>query len=143
MLNKASLVGRLTKDVELRYLGNGTPVANFTLAVNRPFKNRQGENEADFLNIVVWRKQAENCAQYIGKGSLVAVAGRIQSRSYDNAEGQRRYITEIVADEVHFLEPKSKSRNYNQGDSPESDQKDVSLEPGLYPIDEDETDLPF
>lgn len=145
MLNKASLVGRLTKDVELRYLGNGTPVANFTLAINRPFKNRQGENEADFLNIVVWRKQAENCAQYIGKGSLVAISGRIQSRSYDNAEGQRRYITEIVADEVHFLDSKNKSRDtdYNRGGSPGDDQKDVSLDPGLYPIEGDENELPF
>ena len=96
MLNKVSLVGRLTRDVELRYLGNGTPVANFTLAVNRTFKNKSGEREADFINIVVWRKQAENCANYIGKGSLVAVSGRLQSRSYDTAEGQRRYVTEVV-----------------------------------------------
>ena len=146
MLNKVSLVGRLTKDVELRYLGNGTPVGNFTLAVNRTFKNKEGNREADFLNIVVWRKQAENCANYIGKGSLVAVSGRIQSRSYDTAEGQRRYITEIVADEVHFLDSKNKSKNrdYNSDYSYGNDNNsDISLEGDLYPIDEDENELPF
>lgn len=145
MLNKVSLVGRLTKDPELRYLGNGTPVANFTLAVDRIFKNKEGKKETDFLNIVIWRKQAENCANYIGKGSLVAVSGRIQSRSYDTAEGQRRYITEIVADEVHFLESKkSKNRDYNNDYSSGNDgNSDVSLGEDLYPIDGDENELPF
>jgi single-strand DNA-binding protein len=142
MLNKVSLVGRLTKDPELRYLGNGTPVANFTLAINRAFKNRDGEREADFINIVVWRKQAENCANYINKGSLVAVSGRIQSRSYDGSDGQRRYITEVVADEVHFLE--SKNRDNRGGGYPSQDNatKDVDLD-DLYPIDGEEDELPF
>lgn len=145
MLNKVDLVGRLTKDVELRYLGNGTPVANFTLAVNRTFKNRDGEREADFINIVVWRKQGENCANYIGKGSLVAVSGRLQTRSYDTPEGQRRYITEVVADEVHFLESKNQSRNRDDdhfGSTGGYDNNtDVALD--LYEIDGDENDLPF
>lgn len=150
MLNKVSLVGRLTRDPELRYLGNGTPVANFTLAVNRTFKNKNGEREADFINIVVWRKQAENCANYIGKGSLVAISGRIQSRSYENADGQRRYVTEVVADEVHFLDSKnSNSKNSKNGDnqygnysSNNYDTNDVPLD-DLYPIDGDEEELPF
>ncbi len=145
MLNKVSLVGRLTRDVELRYLGNGTPVANFTLAVNRTFKNKSGEREADFINIVVWRKQAENCANYIGKGSLVAVSGRLQSRSYDTAEGQRRYVTEVVADEVHFLDSKNASRNREDQDFSTTDGFDGSDVPlgDLFPIDGDENDLPF
>jgi single-strand DNA-binding protein len=150
MLNKVSLVGRLTKDPELRYLGNGTPVANFTLAINRPFKSKSGEREADFINIVVWRKQAENCANYIGKGSLVAISGRIQSRSYDTPEGQRRYITEVVADEVHFLDSKGSSNrresstgNYSKGNSYDNDSNnDIGLD-DLYPIDGDDNDLPF
>ena len=135
MLNKVSLVGRLTRDVELRYLGNGTPVANFTLAVNRTFKNKSGEREADFINIVVWRKQAENCANYIGKGSLVAVSGRLQSRSYDTAEGQRRYVTEVVADEVHFLDSKNASRNREDQDFSTTDGFDGSDVPlgDLFP----------
>ncbi|WP_213818614.1 single-stranded DNA-binding protein [Garciella nitratireducens] len=145
MLNKVCLVGRLTKDPELRYLANGTPVANFTLAVNRTFKNRNGEREADFINIVVWRKQAENCANYIGKGSLVSIVGRIQTRSYDGADGQRRYVTEVVAEEVQFLDSKNSrnSRNSQQNQtSNDFDTNDVPLD-DLYPIDGDEEDLPF
>ena len=130
MLNKAQLVGRLTKDPELKYLGNGTPVTNFTLAINRTFKNKNGEREADFINVVIWRKQAENVAQYVGKGSQVAVSGRLQSRSYENKEGQRVYITEVVADEVHFLDNKSKKR---EDDLPD----------GLYALDDTGEELPF
>ncbi len=143
MLNKVNLVGRLTKDPELRYLGNGTPVASFTLAVNRPFKNREGNRDADFISIQVWRKQAENCAQYIGKGSLVAIAGRIQTRNYEAADGQRRYVTEVVADEVHFLESRNKSANREYNNNFPSEDSDVSLEDNeLFPI-EDESELPF
>ena len=138
MLNKADLIGRLTKDIELRYLGNGTPVANFTLAVNRAFKNKAGEKEADFINIIVWRKQAENCANYISKGSLVAISGRMQSRSYDTDNG-KRYITEVVANEVHFLDSKNKNSNFDS--KVNSDEED--LPEGLYPVDEDEDELPF
>ena len=104
MLNRAILIGRLTKDPELRYTPNGVAVASFTLAVDRPFTNQQGEREADFIPVVVWRKQAENCANYIGKGSLVAVEGRIQVRTYDAKDGQRRWVTEVVADNVRFLD---------------------------------------
>lgn len=138
MLNKVNLVGRLTKDPELRYLGNGTPVANFTLAVNRTFKNKDGEREADFINIVVWRKQAENCANYISKGSLVAISGRIQSRSYDTAEGQKRYVTEVVAEEVHFMDSKEKS----SGSSSNNKSADTGFD-DLHPIEGDEEELPF
>lgn len=104
MLNKIILIGRLTKDVELRFTQEGKAVANFTLAVDRPFKNQQGEKEADFIRIVTWGKLAENCANHIGKGRLVAVDGRLQIRSYDGNDGQRKYITEVVADEVKFLD---------------------------------------
>lgn len=105
MLNKVVLVGRLTRDPELRYTpGEGIPVVNFGLAVERPFTNRQGEREADFLNIVAWRRQAENCASYLGKGSLIALDGRIQSRSYEDKEGKRRMFVEVVADNVRFLD---------------------------------------
>jgi single-strand DNA-binding protein len=105
MINRCVLVGRLTKDPELRYTPNGVAVATFTLAVNRQFSNQQGEREADFLNIVVWRKAAENVANFLKKGSLAGVDGRIQVRTYEQ-DGKRQYFTEIVADNVQFLEPK-------------------------------------
>lgn len=103
MLNRCVLIGRLTKKPELRYLPAGTATACFTLAVDRPFTNKQGEKETDFVPIVVWRKQAENCAEYLDKGSLVAVDGRLQIRSYEQA-GKRRYVTEVVAEDVRFLD---------------------------------------
>nr|WP_027725624.1 single-stranded DNA-binding protein [Tuberibacillus calidus] len=106
MINRVILVGRLTRDPELRYTPSGVAVANFTIAVNRPFTNQQGEREADFIQIVVWRRQAENVANFVGKGSLVGIDGRLQTRSYDNSEGRRVYVTEVVADNVQFLEPK-------------------------------------
>ncbi len=105
MLNRVILIGRLTRDPELKYIPSGTPVASFTLAVDRSFTNKDGEREADFIPIVVWRKQAENCANYLGKGSLVAVDGRMQVRTYEQ-DGQRRYITEVIADSVRFLDRK-------------------------------------
>lgn len=104
MLNKIIIIGRLTRDVELRFTQTGKAVANFTVAVDRPFKNANGEKEADFIPVVVWGKLAENCSNYIGKGRLVAVDGRLQTRSYDGNDGQRKYITEIVADTVQFLD---------------------------------------
>lgn len=110
MINRVVLVGRLTKDPELRYTPNtGIAVTTFTLAVNRNFTNQQGERDADFVPIVVWRNAAENCANYLRKGSLAGVDGRIQTRSYDTPEGQRRFITEVVADNVRFLDSKPKS----------------------------------
>lgn len=104
MLNRVILIGRLTKDPELRYTGSGTAVATFTLAVDRTYSNQQGERETDFLNIVVWRQLAELCANYLKKGRLAAVEGRIQIRNYENQEGRKVYVTEIVADNVRFLE---------------------------------------
>jgi single-strand DNA-binding protein len=107
MMNRVVLVGRLTKDPELRYTPNGVPVATFTLAVNRTFSNQQGEREADFINCVIWRRPAENVANFLKKGSLAGVDGRIQTRSYEGQDGKRVYVTEVVADSVQFLEPKS------------------------------------
>ncbi|MCQ2010704.1 MAG: single-stranded DNA-binding protein [Sporolactobacillus sp.] len=107
MINRVVLVGRLTKNPELRYTPNGVAVTSFTIAVNRPFSNQQGEREADFIPVVVWRRQAENAANFLQKGSLAGVDGRIQTRSYENNEGRRVYVTEVVADSVQFLEPKS------------------------------------
>lgn len=101
------LVGRMTKDADLRYTSNGTAVASFTVAVNRQFTNQSGEREADFINCVAWRKTAETLANFTKKGSLVGVEGRIQTRSYDNQQGQRVYVTEIVVDNFSMLEPKS------------------------------------
>jgi single-strand DNA-binding protein len=102
-MNKAILVGNLTKDPELMTTTNGIAVCRFTLAVGRRFPNASGERETDFLNIVVWRGQAENCHKYLKKGSKAGVIGTIQTRSYDAQDGTRKYITEIVADEVEFL----------------------------------------
>src|SRR5690625_4886765 len=110
MINRVVLVGRLTRDPDLRYTSSGIAVANFTIAVNRPFSNQQGEREADFINCVIWRKPAENLANYMSKGSLIGVDGRIQSRSYDGQDGKRVYVTEVVADSVQFLESRSSNR---------------------------------
>lgn len=111
MLNRIVLIGRLTKDPELRYTPNGKAVASFTLAVDRPFKNQRGEREADFINIVVWGSQAENSANYLAKGKLAAVDGRLQIRTFDGQDGQRRWVTEVVADNVRFLSPKGSQDN--------------------------------
>ena len=108
-MNRVVLVGRLTKDPELRYTPNGVPVANFTLAVNRTFTNQQGEREADFINCVIWRKPAENVANFLKKGSLAGVDGRIQTRNFEGQDGKRVYITEVQAESVQFLEPKGAS----------------------------------
>ena len=112
-MNKVFLIGRLTRDPELRYTGNNTPVATFSLAVNRPFSNQAGEREADFINIVVWRKQAENVKNYLTQGSQAAIEGRIQVRSYDDQSGQKRYVTEVIADNVEFLGSRSSANNSN------------------------------
>ncbi|MFC0273077.1 single-stranded DNA-binding protein [Metabacillus herbersteinensis] len=121
MLNRVVLVGRLTKDPELRYTPSGVAVATFTLAVNRSFTNNQGEKEADFLNCVVWRRPAENVANFLKKGSLAGVDGRLQSRSYEDQTGKRVYVTEVVAESVQFLEPKGSSgggnNNYNSNNN--------------------------
>ncbi|NLA27346.1 MAG: single-stranded DNA-binding protein [Firmicutes bacterium] len=127
MLNLVVLIGRLTRDPELRHTpGNGTAVATFTLAVDRPFANRQGEREADFINIVTWDKLAENCANYLQKGRLVAVTGRLQIRSYDDREGNRRWITEVVARDVRFLErPRTEETDLFPGDEMTVSEDDI------------------
>jgi single-strand DNA-binding protein len=107
MMNRVVLVGRLTKDPDLRYTPNGVPVATFTLAVNRPFADQSGERQADFINCVVWRKPAENVSNYLKKGSLCGVDGRIQTRNYEGQDGKRVYVTEVQAESVQFLETKS------------------------------------
>lgn len=105
MLNNVVLIGRLTRDPELRYTpGNGVAVATFTLAVERPFTNQQGERDADFINIVTWRKLAENCTTYLQKGGMAAVKGRIQIRSYEDSQGIKRKVAEVVAEDVRFLD---------------------------------------
>src|SRR5579875_3202920 len=104
MLNRVILIGRLTQDPELRYTNSGTAVASFTLAVDRNRTNQNGERETDFINIVVWQKQAETVAQYLHKGRLAAVDGRLQIRSYENREGQRVRVAEVVAESVRFLD---------------------------------------
>ena len=106
-MNKVILIGRLTRDPELRYTSSNIPVATFSLAVDRTFTAQNGERETDFINIVVWRKQAENCKNYINQGSQVAVEGRIQTRNYEDQNGQKRYVTEVVADNVQFLDTKA------------------------------------
>ncbi|GLC90095.1 single-stranded DNA-binding protein [Lysinibacillus piscis] len=107
MINRVVLVGRLTKDPELRYTPNGVASTRFTIAVNRTFSNQQGEREADFISCVAWRKQAENLANFMRKGSLVGVEGRIQTGSYEGQDGKRVYTTDVVADSVQFLEPRN------------------------------------
>lgn len=143
MINRVILVGRLTKDPEYRQTPNGVSVATFTLAVNRPFTNSQGEREADFINVVVFRKQAENVSKYLFKGSLAGVDGRIQSRNYENNEGRRVFVTEVVADSVQFMDSKGSNQQNNQsqqqgqapaGNSPFANDNNANI---------DDDDLPF
>ncbi len=149
-MNSVSLVGRLTKDPELRFTATGKAVATFSLAVNRTFSK---SDEADFFNIVTWQKTAENCANYLAKGQQVAVLGRLQSRSYENKEGKRVFVVEVVANEVEFLERREKSggsssnsQSYQKQDKPKDskndiDTSDVDLDE-FQAIDDDE-DIPF
>lgn len=134
-MNRVSLVGRLTKDPEVRYTANNqTAVAKFTIAVNRKFK-QEGQPDADFIQIVVFGKPAENCGKYISKGRLVSVAGRIQTGSWDDQEGKRHYTTDVIADEVNFLD---RGNDSNKGTG-----SDFNKESGdFYPAGE-EDDLPF
>ncbi|MBQ2698376.1 MAG: single-stranded DNA-binding protein [Firmicutes bacterium] len=109
MLNRVVLIGRLTRDPELRYTQSGVAVVNFTIAVDRPYKSASGERETDFIDIVVWRQLAENCEKYLAKGRLVAVDGRLQIRRYETSDGQKRNAAEVVADDVRFLTPREGS----------------------------------
>ena len=106
MINNVVLVGRLTKDIDLKYTGSGTAVGTFTMAVQRNFTDQSGKRESDLINCVIWRKSAENMANFTRKGSLVGITGRIQTRNYDNQQGQRVYITEVVVENFTLLEPK-------------------------------------
>lgn len=115
MMNRVVLVGRLTKDPEVKYTQNGIAVANFTLACNRPFTSQDGKQEADFIQVQVWRKTAENVGNYLKKGSLAGVDGRIQTRNYENQEGKRVYVTEVIADTVQFLGTRGSQQGQQQG----------------------------
>jgi single-strand DNA-binding protein len=126
MINRVVLVGRLTKDPELKYTQSGIAVTRFTLAVNRTFSSQSGEREADFINCVTWRKQAENTANFLRKGSLAGIEGRIQTSSFDGQDGKRVFMTEVVADSVQFLEPRSanaeRSGAASYGGAPQNEQ---------------------
>ena len=130
MINNVVLVGRMTRDAELRYTPSNQAVATFTLAVNRNFKNQDGEREADFVNVVIWRQQAENLANWAKKGALIGITGRIQTRSYDNQQGQRVYVTEVVAESFQLLESRrqqSNSQDSSFGNSSSMDIQDEDL----------------
>lgn len=141
MLNRVVIVGRLTKDPDLRYTPNGVAVANFTVAVNRPFSNQQGNREADFINCVIWRTQAENLAKYMSKGSMVGVDGRIQTRNFEGQDGKRVFMTEVVAESVQYLESKNSSQSNNQSSNQSNGQQEPYSEEN--PPDLSDDDLPF
>ena len=138
MINNVVLVGRLTRDPELRYTPSNVAVATFSLAVNRNFKNQAGDYEADFISCIMWRQQAENFANWLKKGALVGITGRIQTRSYDNQQGQRVYVTEVVAESFQILEKKDNSANNESMENqiPPSFEK-------TNPMDISDDDLPF
>ena len=155
MINRVVLVGRLTKDPELRYTPSGVAVTKFTLAVNQNFKT-DGEQKADFINCTVWRKPAENAANFLKKGSLAGVEGRIQTGSYEGTDGKRVYTTEVVCDSVQFLEPKSQGVQAPQNDEqqqfgqqqPNTQQNYTRVDEdpfssGSGPIEINDDDLPF
>ncbi len=154
-MNKAILMGRLTRDPELRTTQNNISVCSFTLAINRRFKNADGEYDTDFIPIVAWRQTAEFAARYFNKGSRMALVGSIQPRSWEDDKGERRYITEVIADEVYFVDTKKESESYTSGTSytpktgTESNQQgstdsgpDIPKGQGFMP-EVDDTSLPF
>ena len=156
MINNVVLVGRMTRDAELRYTPSNVAVATFTLAVNRTFKSQNGEREADFINVVMWRQQAENLANWAKKGSLIGVTGRIQTRSYDNQQGQRVYVTEVVAENFQMLESRSVREGHTCGaysaptanySVPTNSVPDFSRDENPFgatnPLDISDDDLPF
>ncbi|SFD70842.1 single-strand binding protein [Lentibacillus persicus] len=155
-MNRVVLVGRLTRDPDLRYTPNGVAVANFRIAVDRPFSNQQGNRDADFINCVVWRRAAENLATYMKKGSMIGVDGRIQSRSFEGRDGNTVFVTEVVADNIQFLESKGSSQprdqqssgfqpnqNQNQNQSNQTQTNDNPFKDNGEPIDISDDDLPF
>lgn len=138
MLNVSALTGRITKELDLRYTQSGKAVASFILAVNRPFTNQSGENEADFITCVVWGKTAETMANTLHKGSLIGVEGRIQTRNYENQQGTRVYITEVVVTSFSFLEPKAQSGTKQQQNGSGSYQNETGN--GLTPEQQQQID---
>ena len=152
MINNVVLVGRMTKDAELRYIPSNEAVATFTLAVNRNRNRKNGEREADFINCVIWRQQAENLANWAKKGALIGVTGRIQTRSYDNQQGQRVYVTEVVAESFQLLESRTaregQGSNYNSPhQAPAQSTPNFAREESPFgannPMDISDDDLPF
>ena len=139
-MNKAILVGRLTADPEATQTSSGVDVCRFTLAINRPYRSANGDTQADFLNIVVWRAAAQNCKRCLKKGSQCAVVGSIQTRSYEDNNGNRRYVTEIVADNVEFLSRSTSSDDESSAPQSEAPAKKATVDT-LSPLDDDE--LPF
>lgn len=143
MINQTILVGRLANEVKLKYTPSNQAVATFTLAVNRNFKSQNGEREADFINCVIWRQQAENLANWAKKGALIGIVGRIQTRNYENQQGQRVYVTEVVADSFQLLEF---NKQNNQGQSQSYNQQpDFRRNEPMQssPMDISDDDLPF
>lgn len=151
MMNSVCLVGRMTRDAELKYTGSNIAVASFSLAVNRNFKDANGEREADFINCVIWRQSAENLANWAKKGALIGITGRIQTRSYENQQGQRVYVTEVVAENFQMLESRAarEGGNANGGYNQQPQQqapnfaRDSSPYGNANPMDISSDDLPF
>ncbi|MDN5402837.1 MAG: single-stranded DNA-binding protein [Lactococcus sp.] len=151
MINNVTLVGRLTKDVELKYTPSNVANVSFTLAVNRTFKNANGEREADFINCVIWRQSAENFANWAKKGALIGITGRIQTRNYENAQGQRVYITEVVAENFQMLESRNQQQGQQQAQPQQAKQQSSTPNFGRdsdpfssdSPMDLNSDDLPF
>lgn len=158
MINNVVLVGRLTKDAELRYTPSQVAVATFTLAVNRRFKEQNGEREADFINCVIWRQLAENLASWCKKGSLIGITGRIQTRNYENQQGQRVYVTEVIAESFQVLESRQQNdqgfnqqpqNNYQQPQNNQGFNQGYQQQGSFFdgmttnPVDISDDDLPF
>jgi len=142
MINRTVLVGRMVKDLDLRYTQNGKAVGNVNIAVNRPFKNASGDNDADFIPIVVWGKQAENLANYMSKGSMIGVDGRIQTRTFETKDGKTAFVTEVVADSVQFLESKKQQSNERAQVDTYNKEWQGAANDG-EPMDISDQDLPF
>ena len=146
-MNKAILVGRLTRDPELRTTANGTSVCTFSVAVNRRFRNAEGNYDADFINCVAWRQQAEFLTKYFSKGRMVGVVGSIQTRSYDNKDGQKVYVTEVAVDEVHFVDSKAAGDSSPVVDNTFTQSKPAEpsfgSNDGFMPMPAADDDLPF
>ena len=142
MLNNVNLCGRLTRDIDLRYTQSGKAVGSFSLAVNRNFKNSDGDYEADFINCTIWGKSAENLANFVNKGSLINVSGRLNTRNYDNKQGQKVYVTEVIVENFDLLDSKNKGKKVNQTGSKSHQSKDPFANSG-QPIDITDEELPF